>query len=136
MVCEYCKEEFYLPQWRVNQNRGRFCSKHCKDQFLTTIKGKDHIKYRGRNTPARYSGTNWKAARAAVLERAGGRCEWCGRDLSGVKRYAVHHIIGVREFEKEDEGHTVDNLEVICQSCHAKYHGLGKVPEKGGDVSV
>jgi len=135
MVCEYCEEEFVIPQWRVNQGRGRFCSKECKDQFLTTVRGSDHIKYRGgRQIPGGYSGTNWKNARAAVLERAGGNCEWCGKILKP-RNFVVHHIIGCQEFEDPDDGHTRDNMTAICKSCHAKYHKLGTIPKKGGDVS-
>lgn len=129
MVCEYCENEFLLPQWRVNQGRGRFCSKECKDQFLTTISGPDHIKYTGRNAPAKYSGANWKRARAAVIERADNKCEFCGISLDEVKRYAVHHIIGAHEFDSVADAHFADNLAVICQSCHAKEHNLGKIPQ-------
>lgn len=133
--CQYCKEQFPLPRWRVNQGRGKFCSRECKDLFLTTIKGPDHHKYKGRYAPIRYTGTNWQQARQAVLERANGHCEWCNRDLSTVKRFAVHHNIGIHKFDNPEDGHTPDNLSAICQSCHAKYHGLGKIPDKGGDAN-
>lgn len=136
LICKYCDEQFQLPQWRVNQNRGSFCSKSCKDAFLTTIRGKDHMKYTGKNAPSYYTGTNYKMARLAVLERAGGVCEWCERDLSTVKRWVVHHNIGLHKFDNPDDGNTPDNLSVICLSCHAKHHRLGKMPpkDKGGDV--
>jgi len=130
LTCEYCETVFLLPKWRVKQGRGRFCSKDCKDQYLTTISGPDHMKYTGRFAPVRYSGANWKEARAAVIERAGGKCEQCGIDLSEVKRYAVHHIIGSHEFDDINAAHVPDNLSVICQSCHAKNHNLGKMPNE------
>jgi len=128
LICEYCGEKFKIPQWRYNQKRGRFCSKDCKDKFLTTIKGEDHIKFTGRNAPTHYSGMSYKKARQAVIERANGKCEKCGIDLSLVKKISIHHDIGLHKFENKDEGNTPDNLSVICQSCHAKLHGLGKVP--------
>lgn len=137
LTCKNCGEQFQLPQWRINQNRGLFCSRNCKDEFLKTIRGKDHIKYDGgRKGLSKYTGTNYKMARQAVLERAGGKCEWCGHDLSTVKQWVVHHHIGLHKFDNPDDGNTPDNLSVICQSCHAKYHRLGKMPlkDEGGDA--
>ena len=135
LVCKYCQEQFILPEWRYNQGRGSFCSKDCKDKFLTTIKGQDHHKYTGRNVNAPYQGTNWKQAKRAVLERANGRCEWCGVEFSKVKKVSIHHHIGSHKFATKDESHYPDNLSAICQSCHAKFHGLGKIPKKkGGDA--
>lgn len=135
LICKNCTEPFQLPRWRVNQGRGSFCSRKCKDEFLKTIRGKDHHKYTGgRLGPAKYVGTNWQEARKAILARANGKCEKCGRDLSTVKHYVVHHIIGVYKFTNMDDAHTPDNLSAICQSCHAKIHRLGKMPiVEGGD---
>lgn len=129
-TCLACEREFDMPAWRVNQGRGVFCSRKCVNTYLGTIKGPAHQKYQGRNAPQRYTGTSWKAARAAVIERADGKCEWCGIDLVNVKRYAIHHIIGMYQFSVPDQAHAVDNLAVICQSCHAKHHGLGTMPPK------
>ncbi len=128
-TCEYCHKEFLVPKWREAQGRGRFCSRDCVNNYQATIKGEDHHKYTGRFAPVCYSGANWKEARAAVIERANGRCEQCGVDLSTVKRIAVHDIIGSHNFDDINEAHAVDNLSVICQSCHAKNHHLGKMPQ-------
>lgn len=128
--CRQCHELFLIPLWRMKQGRGLFCSRPCVNAFLGTVKGEQHHKYTGRHAPARYEGTNWEKARAAVILRAGGLCEWCGKKLATVKRYAVHHLIGLHKFTNPEDGHTPDNLSVICQSCHAKHHGLGKIPTK------
>jgi hypothetical protein len=136
LICENCTEPFQLPQWRINQGRGRFCSRPCANEFLKTINGKDHHKYTtGKVAPSGYAGMNYKEARKAVLARAGGICEWCGVDLSTVKRWCVHHHIGLHKFDNPDDGNTPDNLAVICMSCHAKHHRLGKMPLKGGDAN-
>lgn len=129
-ICRSCGNEFDMPAWRVKQGRGLFCSRPCVNAALATVSGPAHHKYTGRNTPAKYVGTNWHEAKQAVLARAQGHCEWCDVDLSTVKRYAVHHVIGPEKFAAIDEAHTPDNLSVICQSCHAKHHGLGKMPPK------
>ena len=125
-TCKNCGDRFEIPLWRHNQKRGSFCSKKCHDQFLKTISGPDHPKYTGRFAPVHYSGTNYEDAKAAVMKRAGGKCEWCGIDLSKVKKVSIHHIIGLHKFNSPDEGNTTDNMAVIGQSCHAKHHGLGK----------
>jgi hypothetical protein len=130
LKCKNCKDDFQIPRWRFNQGRGLFCSKKCKDEFLKTIRGIAHVKYTGRFAPTTYKGTNWKEARQAAFNRAKGKCEWCHKDLSEVKRFATHHIISAHKFKSEDDAHGVDNLAVICQSCHAKYHNLGKTPKK------
>lgn len=131
-----CKEKFQIPKWRFNQGRGSFHSKKCHDEYLKTIRGSDHIKYNGgADHPRHYSGTSWKKARQVALNRAGGKCEWCGISLKKVKRFGVHHIIEAWKFPEIEKSHTIDNLAVICQSCHAKHHGLGKIPKrKAGDV--
>lgn len=126
LVCLNCEESFELPRWRVNQGRGSFCSKKCHDQFLTTIRGKDHPKATGRYAPVRYRGSRWEESKATALKRANGRCEKCTIDLIKVSRYAVHHIRGIHTFDNPGDGHTPENLLVICQSCHAKIHNLGK----------
>jgi len=131
--CRNCGEEFQIPLWRHNQNRGVFCSRECKDNFQKTIRGAAHHKFVSGPTQERYIGTSWKQARQAVIERAGGKCEWCGEELLP-RRYAIHHIIGSDKFETPEDSHNPDNLSAICKSCHAKFHRLGKMPEcKGGD---
>ena len=124
-----CKEKFKIPRWRFNQNRGSFHSKKCHDEFLKTVRGKEHIKYNGGdNHPKHYYGASWKNARQVAINRADGKCEWCKCDLKTVKRFVVHHIIESHKFTPIERAHTIDNLAVICQSCHAKHHGLGKIP--------
>lgn len=126
LICLNCKKTFEIPEWRFKQGRGMFCSRSCKNTYLTTVSGTSHPKSTGRFAPARYDCERWEKAKADVLERAGGKCESCKIELSEVKRYAVHHIKGVHLFENPEDGHTSENLLVICQSCHAKIHRLGR----------
>ena len=39
-----------------------------------------------------YNSAAWKRTRAAVLERAGGLCEWCGEPPDGWHRLDVVHL--------------------------------------------
>lgn len=128
-VCENpkCKNVFQIPAWRGRQEgKGRFCSRKCVNEYQKTLTGDKNSKYTGRHTKGHYSGYSWKGARLVALERAGNKCEKCDRDLSKVKRFAIHHEIPAHEFTDPEDSHTLDNLKVICQSCHAKEHNLGK----------
>lgn len=127
MSCKQCLKTMEVKVWRLRQGGGKFCSAECKHRFAATIHGPNHPRYTGRHYTGHYKGFNWKEARRSALERANGKCERCGRSLEMVKRYAVHHCIPAHCFDDPYESHTVDNLTVFCQSCHAKHHGLGKL---------
>jgi hypothetical protein len=57
--------------------------------------------------------------------------DWHGCYKEGWKGVIVDDAF---KFDNEEEAHFADNLAIICQSCHAKYHRLGKIPTKEGDV--
>ena len=63
--------------------------------------------------------SHWKETRDAALQRAGGRCCVCG----GTDGISVHH----RSYERLG-AETEDDLVVLCRSCHAIFHGAGKIP--------
>lgn len=58
---------------------------------------------------------SWKALARQARKRAGNRCEMCG-DLPD----HVHHI----RYPKNLRNDGLDNLIVLCASCHAKSHGI------------
>ena len=57
----------------------------------------------------------WKQRAAAMVARAGFRCERCGspRDLN------VHHKTYARLGNEQ-----ADDLAVLCRACHQKEHGI------------
>jgi 5-methylcytosine-specific restriction endonuclease McrA len=57
---------------------------------------------------------SWRAQRQGALHRADGRCERCGDD----GELDVHHIIKRKHFEPTEKSHALENLAVVCQSCH------------------
>lgn len=94
---------------------------------------------------------NWKELRAAVIERAGNKCEFCGvenyatgvreadgtfyktegmaleaADLDGDK--VIQIVLTVAHLDHDEENHDVklDRLAALCQRCHLRYD----VPEK------
>ena len=63
-----------------------------------------------------YRTARWHRARLATLERAGWRCEACGK----AGRLEVHHRRAIT-----DGGAPFDlgNLEAVCRPCHFNRHG-------------
>lgn len=57
----------------------------------------------------------WKARRAQARQRAKNRCEHCGGPPDH-----VHHVRYPKNF-KDD---VLENLIVVCESCHMKHHGI------------
>lgn len=83
-------------------------------------------------------GSNWRKQRRRALARADYRCEICGMtDAEHRRAYEdptrelgvgldVHHRVSVRLFERWDvasieDANGLENLEVLCQGCHAKH---------------
>lgn len=83
---------------------------------------------------------DWPAIRAAVLSRAGNRCEWCGvanheivyRDdagrawrcqnpISGAFLRRVRIVLTVAHLDHVPEHCDLDNLRALCQRCHNVY---------------
>ena len=61
--------------------------------------------------------TNWKEIRAAILERAGNKCEFCG-----IENYAVRDgsrvVLTIAHLDHTPEHNNPDNLRALCQRCH------------------
>lgn len=70
---------------------------------------------------ARYP-KDWKVRRAAVLERAGNRCEWCGA-RNGEPHPKTGSIVVLTTAHIRDqrpEAADLDNLAALCNRCHLK----------------
>ena len=65
---------------------------------------------------------NWKEISAAIRERAGGKCEFCGAE-----NYKPHPVTGskvvltVAHLDHTPANCTPDNLRALCQRCHLRY---------------
>ena len=66
----------------------------------------------------------WKEIRAAIRERAGNKCEWCGvinkawRD-NGKKLIRV--VCTVAHLDHDPGNNEPENLAFLCQRCHNRY---------------
>jgi len=60
---------------------------------------------------------------AQLRERAGKRCEKCGRGVTEIEALSPHHIQRRSQGGKD----TPENLQMICYACHLKEHGVKEV---------
>ena len=57
---------------------------------------------------------HWRKRRALV-QQLGGKCHGCGTSDPGA-RLGIHHR------DRNKRNHSQDNLEVLCNRCHAREH--------------
>jgi hypothetical protein len=70
-----------------------------------------------------YNGTRWKQARKAALARDR-FCQDCGTN----ENLHVHHIRPVKTFADPTDAHDLNNLVVLCETCHPKWEGRDHRP--------
>jgi len=90
-----------------------------RDMIARSVMGAKNPNYQGKDNATGY-GPGWGPLhRRLVRERAGGRCEVCGREA----RLDIHH----KDFGKDN--HDPENLVVCCRSCHKKFHYSSSRPD-------
>jgi hypothetical protein len=144
-TCKICGKAVYRRPRDLERNNGNvYCSQECYGKSCrrpvpcvicgTEILGSRHaktcsracankhragIKYR---QPKRVSKDKVRESRALkkrlVLNR-GGCCQRCG--YSNIDILVVHHIIRRSDGGTDD----LDNLELVCPTCHAEIHFYG-----------
>ena len=62
-------------------------------------------------------GVEWASIRQAVLQKAGYRCQLCGKSIQ--RREAnVHHCKKRKQFKSRKRANQLDNLIALCPTCH------------------
>jgi len=75
-----------------------------------------------------YDTQRWRRTRSIVVERAGGRCERCGKMITG--RFIVHHKTPAT-FENF---YNLDILQLLCIECHNTVTFIGNVKRKESEI--
>jgi len=116
--CLTCGKEIYCQKWQALNKK--FCSKQCRANYPENIKKAiNAIKKantQGENNP-RYIDGRW-VYRKAIFGIKPNKCEICG-ELKKTKLLA-HHRDGNRK------NNTMDNLMILCYSCHNVIHRLSE----------
>ena len=95
--------------------------------WLKSAKPEDNPKWRGGITPERqtfYRSEEWKEAVKTIWKRDNAICQRCGLDHRTLNRkkarkFHIHHIVS---FEVKELRADVDNLILLCHSCHMWIH--------------
>ena len=114
--CLSCNTEFTTRQWRVNQGKGKFCSRKCYNNWNQSDR---HWRYRGHKKSNGYemlvsphsplaNCRGYAPEHRLIMERK------LGRGL--VPNEIVHHI------DLDKTNNSPDNLVVLNNGEHANYH--------------
>ena len=118
VLCDWCGEEIERTPSKAAVSAFNFCDRRCKELAQSNgvivgnrVVGKDRVDYR-------------KTARAAYPLL----CADCGWDaVPGV--LVVHHI------DRDRENNTLENLVILCPTCHNVRHYEGKTGRWGQGCS-
>ena len=74
-----------------------------------------------------YNDSRWRPLREAVMQRDGGLCQECLQKGRLAPATQVHHKvspfqIGLSDADFQYYAWSMENLEAICQECHAAIH--------------
>ena len=64
---------------------------------------------------------NWKEIRAAILNRAGNKCEFCGIENGAIKENGSKVVLTIAHLDHTPENCNPENLRALCQKCHNTY---------------
>jgi len=67
-------------------------------------------------------GNNWQVTSQTVRRMANNRCVQCGCGPSKGNGLHAHHKVSITPMNSSF-ANSLDNLEVLCKSCHSTRHG-------------
>lgn len=87
------------------------------------IPGEDHPHWNGGHSGWR--GSNWTSIRAEVRSRDDHECRVCGEPAVYERgaSHQVHHITPFGDHDDHEEANSLDNLVLLCISCHRSLEG-------------
>lgn len=115
-ICLNCKNQFIVHQFKIKENRGKFCSQSCYWADMSKRKGNQTPRWKGgitsENELIRKS-IEYRLWREAVFARDNFTCQEC--NIIGGKLQA-HHIKPFSLFPELRLA--IDNGITLCKSCH------------------
>ncbi len=94
---------------------------------MWNVTGEDHHNYKPDKKRGRFYMTKeWRKVRREALKQADHKCAVCGTQ----EQLVGHHIIPL---SKGGEPHDVDNVAILCRSCHMEWEGLYLRPDTRGE---
>ena len=115
LECHECKKKFERTKYKAensSKHNFHFCSRTCKEK-AQSLKG-SCLEIR----PSHYGEGNGKSSyRKLAFESYDHKCNRCGYDKI-VEVLQVHHK------DKNRENNIVENLEIMCPTCHMEFHFL------------
>jgi HNH endonuclease len=89
--------------------------------------------YKGGISPERqafYSSEEWANAVKAVWQRDNAICQNCQKNHNGSRNEGAFHIHHIISFKSKEHRSNVDNLVLLCKSCHNWVHSRKNVNKK------
>jgi 5-methylcytosine-specific restriction endonuclease McrA len=121
LVCAWCKANFYRQPGRAGKNSRSglsFCSRQCKDQ-AQQLGGLSEIQ------PDHYGTLDTtKEYRLIAFRHLPNRCNRCGYDKFPA-------VLEVHHQDRNRENNKLENLEILCPTCHEEHHFLEKTGRFG-----
>lgn len=123
--CDYCGKQLKVQPHIVEKNDKNFCNNDCRSSWQSeNIVGENHHQFSDYDG---YYGENWYEMRRKCMEEYDEKCNRCdvdrekhienlGYDLS------VHHKKRITTFDEAEDANYLDNLELLCKSCHINEH--------------
>lgn len=151
-TCLQCGKEFKAHKCQVKRGGGKYCSISCgttyrnihnnpaKDPEVRKKISQNHapVPWLIENRYDNYKGIDIQNYRKKAFRFYGKRCNRCGSE----ERIEVHHK------DRDRKNNDLNNLEVLCKSCHVSEHleelknqnnrcpKTGRFMKKGSDVIV
>ena len=130
--CEWCGDSFDKYKSKAKRVDTHFCDWDCYTEwFKRNCRGEDSPVWKGGYEE--YYGPSWLEQREKARERADYSCEVCGATKEELGQMPdCHHIerFGNYGVENHEEANRLENLILMCRSCHMTWEHLPVTPDR------
>lgn len=126
--CAYCGEVGTKSVYRKRaETQDRFfCDAECLGKYNSKrYSGENNPNYKGGDWEHNYRGEDWAIYRNKVRQRDNNTCQNCNKSKDDLGQYPdCHHIIPERRFKERNDAHYMENLVLLCRTCHNIFDNL------------